>query len=94
MKIPHNIIADIEVELDVAEKLHPNYPNDPLRRVAIVGEEAGESLRAALDLTRGYHCPSESARIRRHLQMELTQTAAMAIRALIAFGDDGRPQRD
>lgn len=88
MKIPPVVVAAIVSELDRAEKLHPNYPHDPLRRVAIVGEEAGEALRAALDMTR----PSARAVEREYAKLglvdELVQVASTAIRALIAFDEE------
>lgn len=59
-------------------------PSDPLRRVALIGEEAGEALKAVLDFTRGGTVPSRSYQNedREHVKSEVIQTAAMALRVL------------
>jgi hypothetical protein len=78
------IWQEIVVELMRAERLHPVYPADHLRRTAIMVEEAGEALRAALDATRdapGYP-PTHQ------LKVELVQTAAMCIKQLRAMREE------
>ena len=80
-RIDPQIIMDIESELERGKLLHPNYPTDPLRRTAIMCEEAGEALREALDLTN----PNSSYNNKRDLRHETIQTAAMAIRLLQAM---------
>jgi NTP pyrophosphatase (non-canonical NTP hydrolase) len=42
------ILDDILKELKRAKKKHPNWPDHIVARAAIVGEEAGELIRAAL----------------------------------------------
>lgn len=77
------IWKDVEHEIERANFVHPNYPSDPVRRTAIVCEEAGEAIQAALDLTRGkdhLHHDLGGAKVR--LVNELTQTAAACINQL------------
>jgi hypothetical protein len=70
------------------EKHNHRYTDDPLRRAALVCEEAGEALQAALDLTREVTgLPAdEYAALRGHqvrmLRQELVEAAAAAMRAL------------
>ena len=63
-------------ELRKAEKKHPVWPDDKVHAVAIMIEEAGESMQAALD------CHYANAGTE-NLIIELAQTGAMAIRNLI-----------
>lgn len=63
-------------ELSEAEIKHPGWPDDPIHAVAIMIEEAGESMQAAIDLYYGKGTVD-------HLCEELAQTGAMAIRALM-----------
>lgn len=74
--------ALVDVMTEVMRNTHRPYPNDPLRRVALVGEEFGEALKDALDLTRPSAPLNGKAEIRHHLMVELTHTAAVATRAL------------
>lgn len=66
---------------------HPRYPADPLRRTAIMVEEAGEAIKDALDLTRSRVVTSmrEDDDLRTRLRHEVVQTAAMAIKMLVAM---------
>ena len=76
-----NIIADILQELKVAKKKHPNWPDHVVAQAAIVGEEAGELLQAALQAkyeTQRKEPSEHTARMKK----EAIQTAAMAIRFL------------
>jgi len=45
----HEIKKAIETELEQAEKQHPHWPDDIIHAVSIMNEEAGESIKAALD---------------------------------------------
>jgi NTP pyrophosphatase (non-canonical NTP hydrolase) len=65
----------IEEELTQAREQHPNWPDYYVHRAAIVAEEAGELLRAAL---RFEYEDGDLA----DLEKESIQTAAMAIRFL------------
>lgn len=65
-------------ELAKAEDLHPAWPDDPVHAAAIVAEESGEAVKAALDLH--YHGGPIAA-----LEVELAHTAATAIRALMGL---------
>lgn len=62
-------------------------PSDPLRRIVLVAEEAGEALKAVLDFTRGVTEPSRSYQNeeREKLKSEVIQTAAMSLRVLAAM---------
>jgi len=83
---------DIEVELERATYLHPNYPTDHLRRTLIMLEEAGEEAKETLEVTRtgGINLQTNQPRSLRLLQDELVQTAAMCIRQLSAMEQENR----
>lgn len=78
----------IAEEVARANAAHPTYPTDPLRRVALVCEESGEALKAALDLTRPSTPLAAIAYKRDEMRTELLHTAALAVRALIAMADE------
>ena len=69
------MIRAIEYELMKAKKKWPEYYDDVIHATALVNEEAGEAVQAALDLT--YDNGSID-----HVREELIQTAAMCFRAL------------
>lgn len=73
------IVAEILGELTRAEALHPQWPRDPVHQAAILVEEAGETMQAALDF---YYHDKPLDKIR----MEAIQTGAMAIRLLLNLG--------
>ncbi len=64
-------------ELARAERLHPVWPADPIHAVAIMMEEAGESVQAANDVVHLGAPVSDS------LRKELIQTGAMVLRVLM-----------
>ena len=68
-------ISKIINELRRAEKIHPDYPDDMFRQIAIINEEAGEATKAVL------HYHYENLTID-ELGKELIQTAAMCLRML------------
>lgn len=68
-------LAQIFSEIDRAEKLHPDWPTNPIHQAAIVTEEAGELLQASLN--HNEHKGSKKAII-----MEAIHTAASALRFL------------
>lgn len=83
--------VDVVDELDRAMTIHPRLPVDPLRRVALISEEAGESLKAALDLTRGGpSTPLDTTHdnLNEQLYAEVTQTAAMALLVMMAMREE------
>lgn len=98
----------IRDQIELSSRFHPRFPKDPLRRVAIMCEESGEALRAAIDLTRDFvlnttgmtaeevdrRVESDRSALRKELIVELTHTAAMAIKCLIAFDEDQFPDPD
>ena len=74
------IIGDIVAELLRAEAKYPAWPADLIHQVAIMQEESGEAIRAALNHV--YHGePIEE------LRAELVQTAAMCLRCLKNMGE-------
>jgi hypothetical protein len=83
--------AFVEQEALLAYKARPKVMEaDPLRLAALVVEEAGEALKAALDYTR----PTTPLEVqhdqyRINLITELRQTAAMALIALAELGRRG-----
>jgi hypothetical protein len=74
------IINSMVQELNRAEKIHPNYPEDKIHGAAILGEEAGELLQAAIDYE--YRNINHVDYIKR-MKEEAIQTGAMAIRFLM-----------
>ena len=71
------VFDEILFELLRAEKKFPNWPRDPVHGVAIMMEEAGEAIQAAIDF---YYKREETPE---KLRKELLQTAAMATRMII-----------
>ena len=71
----NEIIQDILDELISAKEKYPNWSSDIIHQVSIMNEEAGESIRAALN--HYYH--NEDIAL---LKKELIQTAAMCLRIL------------
>ena len=68
-------LAQIFSEVERAEKLHPDWPTNPIHQAAIVMEEAGELIRAC-------NCYSETKTGKKDIATEAVQTAASAIRFL------------
>ncbi len=62
-----------------AKDLHPLWPDDIIHAVAIMCEESGEAIRAALNLQ------YEDWNIE-DVEKELIQTAAMCLRCLVNLG--------
>ena len=76
--VDHNksrTLVDILREVNRAEMKHPEWPDDIIHAVAIVAEESGEAVRAALNHM--YHGGAID-----EVRTELVQTAATCIRAL------------
>jgi len=77
------VLIRVLAELERAEKLHPDWPRNPIHAGAVVAEEAGELIQAALN--------AAEKKASRHLMMtEAVQTAAMALRFLKNFDDEER----
>ena len=74
------IIGEVLDELLRAETKYPDWPADLIHQVAIMQEESGEAIRAALNHV--YHGePLDDVRV------ELIQTAAMCLRCLKNMGE-------
>lgn len=69
-------VRQILIELIRAENLHPVWPEDTLRQVAIMAGEAGEALQAGLHYAEGRGSIQA-------IRDEIIQAGAMSIRALI-----------
>jgi len=65
-----------------AEEKFPSWPDDLVHGAAIMSEEAGEAVKAALDYTYGRGFLT-------HYRLELLHTAAMCVRALLDL--EGKP---
>lgn len=74
-----DIIAEILLEYNHARKKHPSYPDDIIHQIAIITEESGEAMQAALQLV--YENDSSSDKVYK----EVIQIAALCIRFLINF---------
>ena len=68
-------LAQIFSEVERAEKLHPDWPTNPIHQVAIVTEEAGELLQASLN-------HNERRGSKKAMITEAIHTAASVIRFL------------
>lgn len=75
-ELDNGAIESIFYALRKAETKFPGWPDDVVHGAAIMAEEAGESVKAALDL---YYGRGDIA----NLKKEVAQTGAMAIRFLI-----------
>jgi len=73
-----NILKEVEEELARAKAKFPVWYRDPVHGAAIVAEEAGEALQAALD----FYYERAGAHV---LKKELIHTVAMGIRFLLNF---------
>lgn len=84
-----DVWGDIERESARAHRIHPTVAADALRFTAVMVEEAGEALRAALDLTRPLNHATRTHEDEQTLQFELyretVQTAYTAIENLVAM---------
>lgn len=69
-------LKKITEELLRARELHPSWPEDSIHQAAIVQEEAGELIRAALQ-----HEFDDAPK--QPMETEAIQTAAMALRFLL-----------
>ena len=72
-------IALVVSEIERAESKFPGWPQDPVHAAAVVVEESGELMQAALNHT--YHWAKAE-----NMEAEAVQTAAMAIRFLVGYG--------
>ena len=72
-----NCLQPLLYELRKAEAKHPGWPDDVVHGAAVMVEEAGESMQAALD-----HFYRPSLFTLDALRKELAQTGAMCIRML------------
>ncbi len=71
----NDILFHIAAEVERAEHKHPHWPDDIIHAAAIVGEESGELIRAALQLK--YEGGSVE-----EVRKEAIQTAATCVRLL------------
>jgi hypothetical protein len=73
-------LHEIGAELDRARQIHPEWPRDQIHAAAIVAEESGELIRAAInrEYGRGVHAADDL-----EMRTEAIHTAATAIRFLV-----------
>jgi len=71
------LMLEIIDELRRAESIHPVWPNDPIYAAAIIGEEAGEVIKAVNNAVTGKKDGKDS-----DYRTEAVQCAAMCIRFL------------
>ena len=76
----NKVIDEVVFELFKAQKLHPDWPDDPLHALAVLGEEFGELTQAVLQVAydKDKATPED-------VKKEAIQTAAMAIRFLLSI---------
>ena len=79
VEIPAEIplVHEILCELKRAESIHPVWPNDPIYAAAIIGEEAGEVIKAVNNAVTGKKDGKDS-----DYRTEAVQCAAMCLRFL------------
>lgn len=73
---------EVMPECAYAEREHGNLPSDPCRVNTILVEEVGEAAEEALDMTRDRNTDQQRKAARERYIREMTQVAAVAIRAL------------
>ena len=73
-----DIFGEILKELERAESIHPDWPDDPIHAAAIMMEEAGEVVKAVNDAV-------EKGSDTEDCKTEAIHTAAMCIRFLKNF---------
>jgi len=88
VKTSEDLLEAIFKELRYAEKKFPGWPTDVVHAAAIVAEEAGELVQAALDWN--YHREEWTTK----MEKEAAQTAAMAMRFLFGIYAYKREQRE
>jgi hypothetical protein len=79
-----------EIITEIKSGDHRPYPKDMLRRAALVAEEAGELIKATVDLTRDVPGTVPGEGLRGRVYNEAKQTAAMAIKLMAAMRADQR----
>lgn len=68
----------IKIEMDMATRKHPEWPEDIIHAAGILAEETGELLKACLDLV-------YFGGTKRHVRDEAISVATMAERFLLNF---------
>ena len=76
------VIPEIMLELDKAQKKFPTWPTDPIHAVAVLGEEFGELTQAVLQAV--YEKDKSGPK---KVRKEAIQTAAMAVRFLLSLDE-------
>lgn len=76
-----SVVDVVFAELRYAEAKFPGWPDDIVHAVAIVAEETGEAIQAALEV---YYQNAPKVRV----VEELVQTTAMGLRALFALSKE------
>jgi hypothetical protein len=79
------IHLEISEELEKAVAKWPNWPNDPLHAIAVIGEEFGEMTKESLDLVYAGFDQEETKQAKQRLRKEAIQTAAMLYRFIASI---------
>lgn len=82
------IIDLIMIELEKAKRKHPEWPRDIIHASAIICEEAGELIQAALDYCYAPESGNMKAEQWLNIEKEAIQVGAMAIRFLTELYND------
>lgn len=77
------ITNEVKSEIERAMRKYPLWPHDPVHAAAVVAEESGELVKEVLET-----CYSHKSGSARNAREEAIQTAAMAIRFIIAFDNE------
>jgi NTP pyrophosphatase (non-canonical NTP hydrolase) len=83
LRTPHvapGEFSEVFAEIERAVAKFPTWPTDPLHAVAIIGEEAGELVKAVLQAVYEPHKSTPE-----DVREEVVQTAAMALRFLLSL---------
>ena len=80
------VVTLVLKELQRSETVHPYWPRDMIHAAAILAEEAGETIQAAINYENGLQTKVELNLIR----TEAIQTAAMALRLLKEIDSETR----
>lgn len=91
------IFQDVLTEIERAEEKHPGWHDDPVRAGMVVAEESGEATKAILNYVEFververeelYVSPGNAIYLRKQVDEEMIQTAAMVFRFLLNWRHD------
>jgi hypothetical protein len=83
-------LEDIRQEVSSAEAKFPLWPDDVIHGAAVMAEEAGEAVKAALECVYGGADPANLPARQAAYRKELLHTAAMCVRAILDIDREAR----